>query len=154
VSAPQKTLGEITEARVEQTGPSGQEFTYVDIGSVELNTKRIVGPKVLPSSEAPSRAKQVLKQGDVLVSMTRPNRNAVALVTSELDGAIGSTGFHVLRAKDAEPGFIFYTVQTNDFMVSQNAIPSRKHLGGSLDKAALSLMGKVGEILGEEIETA
>ncbi len=48
--------------------------------------------------------------------MTRPNRNAVALVPPELDGAIGSTGFHVLRAKDAEPGFLFYAVQTNDFI--------------------------------------
>ena len=112
----QKTLSEITEARVEQTGPKGSEFTYVDIGSIELDTKRIVDPKVLPSSKAPSRAKQILKRGDVLVSMTRPNRNAIALVPAELDGAIGSTGFHVLRAKDAEPGFLFYAVQTNDFV--------------------------------------
>ena len=112
----QKTLGEITEERVEQTGPNGQEFTYVDIGSIELDTKRIIEPKVLPVSKAPSRAKQVLRRGDVLVSMTRPNRNAVALVPSDLDGAIGSTGFHVLRAKDAEPGFLFYAVQTNDFI--------------------------------------
>ena len=72
-------LGDLTEARVEQTGPSGKEFTYVDIGSIELDTKRIVEPKVLPASKAPSRAKQVFKRGDVLVSMTRPNRNAVAL---------------------------------------------------------------------------
>jgi type I restriction enzyme, S subunit len=115
-NAMQKTLGEITETRVEQTGPNGREFTYVDIGSIELDTKRIVEPKVLPASKAPSRAKQVLKRGDVLVSMTRPNRNAVALVPPELDGAIGSTGFHVLRAKDAEPGFLFYAVQTNDFI--------------------------------------
>ena len=112
----QKTLGEITEERVEQTGPNGKEFTYVDIGSIELDTKRIVEPKVLPVSKAPSRAKQVLRRGDVLVSMTRPNRNAVALVPPELDGAIGSTGFHVLRAKNTEPGFLFYAVQTNDFI--------------------------------------
>lgn len=116
INTTQTTLGEIAEARVEQTGPNGREFTYVDIGSIALDTKRIVEPKVLPVSKAPSRAKQVLKRGDVLVSMTRPNRNAVALVPPELDGAIGSTGFHVLRAKDAEPGFLFYAVQTNDFV--------------------------------------
>jgi type I restriction enzyme S subunit len=115
-STTEKTLGEITETKVAQTGPTGREFTYVDIGSIELDTKRILDPKVLPASKAPSRAKQVLKRGDVLVSMTRPNRNAVALVPPELDGAIGSTGFHVLRAKDAEPGFLFYAVQTNDFI--------------------------------------
>ena len=43
----EKTLGEITETRVEQAGPKGREFTYVDIGSIELDTKRIVDPKVL-----------------------------------------------------------------------------------------------------------
>ena len=112
-----RTIGELTEARVEQRGPNGRgEFTYVDISSIDRETKRIIEPKVLPNAKAPSRAKQVLKSGDVLVSMTRPNLNAVAVVPPDLDGSIGSTGFHVLRAKDAEPGFLFYAVQTPEFI--------------------------------------
>jgi len=111
-------LADITEKRIEKTGPTGHEFTYVDIGCIGLETKRIVDPKVLPTSKAPRRAKQVLKRGDVLVSMTRPNRNAVALVSPECDGAIGSTGFHVLRAKDVLPEFLYYGVQTNSFVDS------------------------------------
>jgi type I restriction enzyme S subunit len=110
-------LGELSEARISQDGPSGHgEFTYVDISSIDRQTKRIVDPKVLVVGQAPSRARQVLKGGDVLVSMTRPNLNAVALVPPDLDGAIGSTGFHVLRPKDAEPGFLYYAVQTTDFI--------------------------------------
>ncbi|MBI2288832.1 MAG: restriction endonuclease subunit S [Betaproteobacteria bacterium] len=57
-----------------------------------------------------------MNQGDVLVSMTRPNLNAVAIVPPELDGAIGSTGFHVLRARESESSWLFYAVQTNDFV--------------------------------------
>lgn len=111
------TLGELTEGRVSQVGPTNRgEFTYVDISSIDRDSKRIVDSKVLPVAEAPSRAKQVLKAGDVVVSMTRPNLNAVALVPPDLDGAIGSTGFHVLRAKDAEPSFLFYVVQTTGFI--------------------------------------
>ena len=109
-------ISDMTETGVVQTGPQGREFTYVDIGSIDRDTKRIAYPKILPSSNAPSRAKQVLKTGDVLVSMTRPNLNAVALVPPDLDGAIGSTGFHILRAHDAEPGFLFYAVQTPEFI--------------------------------------
>jgi len=102
---------------VAQDGPPSRgEFTYVDISSIDRATKRIVEPKVLPVAKAPSRAKQVLKAGDVVVSMTQPNRNADALVPPGLDGAIGSTGFHVLRAKNAEPGFLFYAVQTPSFI--------------------------------------
>src|SRR5213592_3122432 len=110
-------LGEMSEERVAQHGPQGHgKFTYVDISSVDRETKRIVDPKILPHAKAPSRAKQVLHMGDVIVSMTRPNLNAVALVPPNLDGAICSTGFHVLRAKDAEPGFLFYAVQTPYFI--------------------------------------
>lgn len=116
MSLQNKTLGEVVESTIEQGGPVSAEFTYIDIGSIDRETKRIVSPKVLPKSKAPSRAKQRLQTGDVLVSMTRPNLNAVALVSSEYDGAIGSTGFHVLRARDALPGYLFYAVQTPDFV--------------------------------------
>jgi type I restriction enzyme S subunit len=110
-------LGELSGGYVAQDGPQGRgEFTYVDIGSIDRETKRIVTPKGLPVAKAPSRARQVLKVGDILVSMTRPNLNAVALVPPDLDGAIGSTGFDVLRPKDAEPGFLYYAVQTTDFI--------------------------------------
>jgi type I restriction enzyme S subunit len=110
------SLADLTEPRVEQIGPRGAAFTYVDIGSIDRDTKRIVDPKELAISKAPSRAKQVLKAGDVLVSMTRPNLNAVALVPPELDGAVASTGFHVLRARDTEPRYLFYAVQSAAFI--------------------------------------
>jgi type I restriction enzyme S subunit len=111
-------LGEISEPKIDQAGPPPTgEFTYVDISGVDNGTKRIVEPKVLPVGNAPSRARQRLRSGDVLVSMTRPNLNAVALVPPELDGAIGSTGFHVLRARDnVLPQWLYYGVQTRQFV--------------------------------------
>lgn len=111
-------LGEITEPKIDQAGPLPiGEFTYVDISSVDNNAKRIVEPKRLPADSAPSRARQRLRTWDVLVSMTRPNLNAVALVPPELDGAIGSTGFHVLRARDGIlPQWLYYGVQTPQFV--------------------------------------
>jgi len=111
------TLGEVTAAEIDQCGPAGSStFTYIDIGSIDNRRKRIVEPKQLLVSEAPSRARQLLKVSDVLVSMTRPNLNAVANVPPFLSGAIGSTGFHVLRARGIEPGWIYYAVQTDSFV--------------------------------------
>lgn len=110
------TLGDVTEATVDKSGPSGSSFIYVDIGSIDREKKIISETNVVESEAAPSRAKQVLQNGDVLVSMTRPNLNAVALVTPEFHGAIGSTGFHVLRSKWVEPKFLFYLVQTRKFI--------------------------------------
>ncbi|MGD9602554.1 MAG: restriction endonuclease subunit S [Gammaproteobacteria bacterium] len=111
-------MDEVTEPKIDQAGPPPTgEFTYVDISSVDNSAKHIVEPKRLPADSAPSRARQRLRSGDVLVSMTRPNLNAVALVPPELDGAIGSTGFHVLRARDnVLPQWLYYGVQTRQFV--------------------------------------
>jgi len=100
----------------EQTGPIEQSFVYVDIGSVNKESKLIETPKTLSKVDAPSRARQLLRTGDVLVSMTRPNLNAVALVTPALDGSIGSTGFHVLRTSVVDPRYIYYFVQSDSFL--------------------------------------
>ncbi len=115
------TLGELANEPVEQAGPTG-DFVYIDISSIDRETKRIVDPKPLALSQAPSRAKQLLKAGDVLVSMTRPNLNAVALVPEQLDGAIGSTGFHVLRSRWLKPEFLLALVQTHRFVDAMSAV--------------------------------
>jgi type I restriction enzyme S subunit len=111
------TIDDVTEETIEQRAPgNGTKFLYVDISSINNKTKKITNPKKLLVAEAPSRAKQRLLPGDVLVSMTRPNLNAVALVPESMVGAIGSTGFHVLRTKWILPSWLFYLVQTNSFV--------------------------------------
>ncbi|MDK6079013.1 restriction endonuclease subunit S [Massilia varians] len=115
------SIGELADELIEQSGPT-LEFVYVDISSIDREAKRIVDAKTLPLSKAPSRARQVLKAGDVLVSMTRPNLNAVALVPDHLDGAIGSTGFHVLRSKWLRPAFLHFLVQSQEFIDAMCAL--------------------------------
>lgn len=56
-----------------------EEFIYVDIGSINRELKFIETPQYLSGKNAPSRARKVIKAGDVIVSLTRPNLNAVAL---------------------------------------------------------------------------
>ena len=114
-------LGELADEPVAQTGPTS-DFVYIDISSIDRETKKISDPKPMALSQAPSRAKQVLKAGDVLVSMTRPNLNAVARVPAHLDGAIGSTGFHVLRSRWLHPDFLVALVQTQSFIDAMSAV--------------------------------
>ena len=110
------TIGAVT-ARVEQRIPLPKdEFFYIDISSVDRNTKRIANPQKITGEKAPSRARQVIKHGDVLVSMTRPNLNAVAIVPSELDGQIASTGFDVLRSQNLDSRWLYYLVRTDEFV--------------------------------------
>jgi type I restriction enzyme, S subunit len=113
------TIGEVTEDSIGQQRPAGPgDFTYIDIGAIDREAKRIAEPKRLPKADPPSRARQVVEGGDVLVSMTRPNLNAVALVPDHLDGATASTGFVVLRAWKIDPRWIYYSVQGSDFVTA------------------------------------
>lgn len=73
------------------------KFTYVDISAVDREYRAIINPQVIPANDAPSRARQVLADDDVIVSTVRPNLNTVAKVTKVHRGAIASTGFCVLR---------------------------------------------------------
>jgi len=117
------TIGEITWPKIEQTHPAvGTTFTYIDIGSIDNRSKMISNPKILPGENAPSRARQLVREGDVLVAMTRPGLNAVAVVPINLQGSIASTGLAVLRGIETEPGWILANVRSDNFikvMVSQ-----------------------------------
>lgn len=113
------TIGKVVEKKVPQHMPlANEDFYYIDISSVDRIAKKIINPQKVSGKDAPSRARQVVAKGDVLVSMTRPNLNAVAIVSDDLDGQIASTGFDVLRAKDIESRWLYYLVRTNDFVTA------------------------------------
>ena len=58
--------------------------------------RRVPFPTV-PMAEAPSRATQHVRAGDVITSTVRPIRRLSALVAPEQDGAVCSSGFVVLQ---------------------------------------------------------
>lgn len=95
-------------------------FAYIDIASVDQAAKAIVEPQQVAGSEAPSRARQLVRTGDVLVSTVRPNLNAVAEVPQALDGAIASTGFAVLRPRAAQlhPRYLYHWVRSREFVAA------------------------------------
>ena len=105
---------------------------YVDISSVENETGRFLGYSEIASCQAPSRARRVLRSGDVLLSTVRPNLKAFALLENVRARAVASTGFAVLRARRerAEPAFILavlfsdYAVKQMVGMMGKGAYPS------------------------------
>lgn len=106
--------------KVTSWNPSSQgenEFAYIDLSSVSSETKSIQRDTRIRGNEAPSRARQLLEGGDILVSTVRPNLNAVAQVPPRLDGATGSTGFTVLRPTEhLDARFLYHWVQSRPFV--------------------------------------
>jgi type I restriction enzyme S subunit len=110
------SLGDVTNDCLQKVPAEDKTFLYIDIASVDREKKLISSPQKLLGKDAPSRARKLIHEGDVLVSMTRPNLNAVAIVPEELAGHIASTGFDVLRAAEIDPRWVFYTVRSTRFI--------------------------------------
>jgi type I restriction enzyme S subunit len=94
-----------------------EEFQYVDVSSVSNTSFKITGATPTLGSEAPSRARKAIEADDVLFATVRPTLKRIALVPSDLDGAIASTGYCVLRCDTtkAEPGFLYSFLITDHF---------------------------------------
>ncbi len=94
------------------------EFTYIDISSIDRESKEVLEPSVISVDRAPSRARKLVSANDTLVSTVRPNLNAVAFVGDNLHGSIASTGFSVLRPNPDKiaPRFLFFLVRTSEFI--------------------------------------
>ena len=76
---------------------SAGTFDYIEIGS--LSTSGTASMERMPMAEAPSRATQYVRTGDIITSTVRPIRRLSALIESEQDGAVCSSGFVVLQPK-------------------------------------------------------
>ncbi len=125
---PLTSLGSLCAQKTGTVNPSNtpdRPFVYVDIASIDNKSKTIVEPQHLMGSEAPSRARRSIRTNDVIVSMTRPNLNAVALVSCEFNEQVCSTGFCVLRAGPRIlPDFIFHFVRSRSFINSVSGLVS------------------------------
>lgn len=92
-------------------------FQYVDVSAVSNTSYKITGATPTVGSEAPSRARKAIETDDILFATVRPTLKRIALVPPELDGAIASTGYCVLRCDKAkaEPGFLYSFLITDHF---------------------------------------
>lgn len=75
-----------------------EEFPYIEISEIDITFGEIKNINYIPINEAPSRAKMIVRNDDLIVSTTRPSRGAIAYINqSENELRIASTGFAVLR---------------------------------------------------------
>ena len=95
-----------------------ETFRYIELSAVDQEAKAITKAALVEPWDAPSRARQLVRIDDILVSTVRPNLNAVARVTKEFDGTTASTGFCVLRPSPAkvDPLYLFHWVRTPRFI--------------------------------------
>ena len=92
---------------------------YIEISSIDNALNRIVQPTEILFGDAPASAKQILKYGDVLVSLVRPNLKKVAMNHFTYDNVIGTSGFCVLRPNDKSTSEFLKAVALSDEFTSK-----------------------------------
>jgi len=124
-------LGEVCEINRKTAEPTklfGEtDFVYIDISSVENGTGNLNYENIILPSKAPSRARRIIQNGDVLLSTVRPNLKAFAYLENLPSKALASTGFAVLTAKEnVLAKFVFHLLFTDDL---QNQMAGRMGKG-------------------------
>ena len=74
------------------------DFTYIDVTAINKDAGRIENAKVTSADNAPSRARKIVRAGDVIYSCVRPYLLNVAVVQGGISPApIASTAFAVMN---------------------------------------------------------
>lgn len=78
-------------------------FRYVELADIDTSIGIIRSASEIKGEEAPSRARRILKRGDVIVSSIEGSLEKVALVDEEYVGSLASTGFFQFRMRGTHP---------------------------------------------------
>lgn len=122
-----KTLGEVIEksGTIDPRKAPAEQFQYVDVSSVSRKSNKIEEVATLLGADAPSRARRLIKFGDVIFATIRPTLQRIAQVPEELDGQVCSTGYFVFRTKpEVEPRYLYYYLFSTGFMDSMETLQS------------------------------
>ncbi len=92
------------------------EINYIDITSVKegyiLKLQKL-------TNDFPSRAKRIVKKGDILYSSVRPNLKGCVYISDDIQNGIASTGFANIRVKEPNvilPKYLYY-IMTSDYII-------------------------------------
>ncbi|HHG3114109.1 TPA: restriction endonuclease subunit S [Vibrio parahaemolyticus] len=92
------------------------ELCYVDIGSVSA-TDGISRVDTMTYGSAPSRARRLVRDGDVIVSTVRTYLEAIAPINNPPSNMVVSTGFAVIRPNNKlYKGYAAYCLRANGFI--------------------------------------
>ncbi|MGE8398518.1 MAG: restriction endonuclease subunit S [Burkholderiales bacterium] len=111
-----KYAATINDEALSESTDADFELAYIDIGNVD-SQGRVHDIVNYRFEDAPSRARRVVRDGDVIVSTVRTYLQAIAPVENPSDNLIVSTGFAVVRPSNLlDHRFCKYALRANRFL--------------------------------------
>ncbi len=121
--------------------PPNDYFFYIDIASIDNKSNIIIDHKSYKWGDAPSRAQQIVKLGDVLFSTVRTYLKNIAQVNNpQFDDHICSSGFTVIRGKKEvlNQNYAFYFSIYEGFLQPLNELQTGTSYPAVRDKDVFS----------------
>lgn len=117
---PSMAVGELCSS-VEKVDPANlgrDDFWYVDIGALEPSSSSLQNVTNISTTNAPGRARQLIRSGDSIFATVRPYMRKVAYIPKKFDGQIASTGFCVLRPiqEKLHSKYLFYFLLSDQLL--------------------------------------
>ncbi|CAI1853512.1 restriction endonuclease subunit S [Serratia liquefaciens] len=115
-SKPLKYLCTCNDQVISDCTDKDYELEYVDIGSVS-SSLGITKTENMVFSKAPSRARRLVQDGDVIISTVRTYLEAISPIISPPMNMVVSTGFAVIRPlPNLDRGFAAYCLRASGFI--------------------------------------
>ncbi len=100
-----------------------KRFSYIDIGSINNKCQCLNSSEnIIEAKDAPSRARKIVKRGDIVYSTVRPYLHNIAIIDRDFsEEPIASTGFAVLSCVESVYNkFLFYYLFSPSFDLYAN----------------------------------
>ena len=114
---PLKHLATINDNSLTENTDLERELKYIDIGNVN-SMGEINDIQTYRFTDAPSRARRIVADGDVIISTVRTYLQAIAPIKSPPDNLIVSTGFAVIRPRldQLDADYCKYALREPEFL--------------------------------------
>ncbi|PIR03949.1 MAG: hypothetical protein COV59_02080 [Candidatus Magasanikbacteria bacterium CG11_big_fil_rev_8_21_14_0_20_39_34] len=111
-----KFVCSINGATLPETTYPDLSINYIDIGNVN-NKGKIIDKEIVNFSDAPSRARRIVQNDDVIIATVRTYLKAIAYFKNPEDNTIVSTGFAVLTPTKKVLGkYLYYKILSKRFV--------------------------------------
>lgn len=97
-----------------------EEIEYIDTSAVTQNNFEEL--QKIKMTDAPSRAKRIVRNGDTIISTVRPIQRHFGIIRNAKPNTIASTGFAVLTPKNIDADYLFYYLSQESITLYLNGI--------------------------------
>ncbi len=117
-------LGEVVKSNCQNIGKDYEysQILYLDTGSITAG--KIQSLQNYQVSQAPSRAKRLVRDEDIVYSNVRPIQRHYGFIKNPPDNLVVSTGFSVIETNqsNADPRFIYHLLASNNIVEKLDSI--------------------------------